>query len=82
MILCLLLINAEKAFWLAITYALVYTCMVPYGLFFMIIIFLVATYSVAVAFLTVLSLYHQIPLYNELTITSRPNIIIIQLVAK
>ena len=66
-------IDARGASWFAVIYASTYTLTYAYmasysGLSFMAIISLYS-YSIAVAtLLAVLPLYHQIPLYNKLTI--------------
>ena len=73
---CHLSINARKLSWFDVTYT---STMAPSGggLLFMAII---SPYGVAIATsLAVLPLYHWIPLYNELMITSRPNVIVIPL---
>ena len=66
-----MLIDARKASWFAVTYTLTYAYMTSYsGLLFMAIISLYS-YSIAIAtLLAVLPLYHQIPLCNELMITT------------
>ena len=50
------------------------------GLLFMAVFSPIAYYNVAVAtLLVILPLYHQIPLYDEIAITSRPTFVIIPL---
>ena len=70
---CLLLINARKASWFTVTYALIYTYMVPYYLLFMATISSIVIVQSYLHFLqychyTTGFLYN----YNELTITSKP----------
>ena len=69
-------INTRKASWSTITFVETYAYMEPYGLLFMALISL-CSYSVGIAtWLPVLPLYHWIPFYNELTNTSRPNVLL------
>ena len=71
---CLFAINTRNMFWFTVTYNLTYAYMVLCGLLFMAI---VSSYSYRVTVATlhaVLPLYHWIPWFNELMITSGPNV--------
>ena len=73
---CLFPINTSKVSWFAITHALTYAYMyiAPYT---EPLVYgnnsLLYNYCIATS-LAVMLLYHQIPLYNKLTITSRPKV--------